>query len=221
MRAYPETASIPKPLIHVGSRPVVHHVMDIFARHGFTDFVLAAGYMKSAVDEFASDLDTTWKVEVRDTGEETNTGARVFGVADAVGDTFFLTYADGLGNVDIAALLAFHRAHRGFATLTAVPLPSQYGTVDFDDQGRVREFREKPSLSDHYINGGFMVFDRRCFDTWPDGDDLERDVLPAFAAAGELFVYRHTGFWKSLDTYKDALELNALCAAGAPPWVRA
>lgn len=220
-RAYPQTATVPKPLLEVAGRPVVEHVMEVYAAHGFDDFVLAAGYKKDMLDDFAAGLDRGWKVEVVDTGEETNTGGRVRALADIVGDTFFVTYADGLGDVDLAESLEFHRAHAGFATMTTVPLPSQYGTVEFDTAGRVQGFKEKPRLADHYINAGFFVMDSRCFDAWPaPGEDLERDVLPAFADQGGLFVYKHHGFWKSMDTYKDALELSALCDAGDPPWMR-
>jgi glucose-1-phosphate cytidylyltransferase len=221
MRAYPQTLSVPKPLLEVAGRPVVEHVMEIYAAHGFTDFVLAAGYKKELIDEFAQGLDRDWKIEVVDTGEETNTGGRVHKVADLVGDTFFVTYSDGLGDVDLQATLEHHRSHGGFATMTTVPLPSQYGTVEFDGTGCVQRFLEKPKLPDHYINGGFFVLDRRCFDAWPTpGEDLERDVLPAFGALGELYVYKHKGFWKSMDTYKDALELGALCVDDVGPWMR-
>ena len=220
-RAYPQTVSVPKPLLEVAGQPVVRHVMEIYAAHGFTDFVLAAGYKKEAIEEFAASLDNDWRVDVIDTGEETNTGGRVRRIADLVGDTFFVTYSDGLGNVDLQETLRFHEAHGGVATMTSVPLPSQYGTVEYDDDGRVLRFREKPKLPDHYINGGFFVFDKRCFDQWPDpGEDLERDVLPALAKDNELFMYKHEGFWKSMDTYKDALELTALCTDGAPPWMQ-
>jgi glucose-1-phosphate cytidylyltransferase len=136
-----------------------------------------------------------------------------------VGETFFATYADGLGDVDLTALLSFHHAHPGAATLTTVPLPSQYGTIEQGEDGKVLRFREKPVLPDHWINGGFFVFDRRAFENW-QGNDLEREVLPALGAAGELYAYRHRGFWKSMDTYKDALDLTALAAEGRKPWAR-
>ena len=195
--------------------------MEKNAAEGLTDCGIADGYKKELVKEFADGLKNGWNVDVVDTGEETNTGGRVRKVADLVGDTFVVTYSDGLGDVDLQATLAHHAAHGGFATMTTVPLPSQYGTIEFDEHGRVERFREKPKLPDHYINGGFFVMDRRCFDAWPNpGEDLERDVLPAFAAAGELFTYKHTGFWKSMDTYKDALDLTSLCAAGSAPWMR-
>jgi glucose-1-phosphate cytidylyltransferase len=219
-RAYPHTLEVPKPLLEVAERPVLAHLMEIYAGQGFTDFVLAAGYKLPLIQSFAAELPTAWSVEVVDTGADTNTGGRVRAVADHVGDDFFLTYADGLGNVDLAALLAFHRSHPGAATLTTVPLPSQYGTLDLDDDGRVHRFKEKPRLPDHLINAGFFVLDRRAFDLWPDpGEDLERDVLPALGAADELFAFRHLGFWKSMDTYKDAVDLGSLCASGPGPWL--
>ena len=219
-RAYPHTLEVPKPLLEVGDRPVLAHLMEIYAAQGFTSFVLAAGYKLGLVESFAEGLPGGWDVEVVDTGEATNTGGRVRQVADRVGDDFFVTYADGLGNVDLGALRDFHRSHPGAATLTTVPLPSQYGTIDVDEAGRVHRFKEKPRLADHLINAGFFVFDRRAFDLWPEpGEDLEREVLPAFGDKDELFAFRHLGFWKSMDTYKDAVDLGAYCADGPGPWL--
>jgi glucose-1-phosphate cytidylyltransferase len=219
-RAYPSTVDVPKPLLDVGGRPVLSHLMGIYASQGFTDFVLAAGYLADRVEEFASGLPAAWTVDVVDTGEDTNTGGRVRRVADLVGEEFFLTYADGLGNVDLPGLLAFHRSHPGAATLTTVPLPSQYGTLHVGDTGVVHGFLEKPRLQDHPINAGFFVLDQRAFDIWPDpGEDLEREVLPVLGDADELYAFEHRGFWKSMDTYKDALDLAALCADGPGPWL--
>jgi glucose-1-phosphate cytidylyltransferase len=219
-RAYPHTVEVPKPLLEVGGEPVLGHLMGIYAAQGFTDFVLAAGYKIALVEEFAAGLPDSWTVAVVDTGEHTNTGGRVRKVADLVGEDFFLTYADGLGNVDLPALRDFHRAHPGAATLTTVPLPSQYGTLDVDAAGRVHGFKEKPRLMDHFINAGFFVLDRRVFDLWPDpGEDLERDVLPALGERDELYAFKHLGFWKSMDTYKDAMDLGSLCADGPGPWL--
>ena len=218
-RAYPHTVDVPKPLLEVAGRPVLQHVMDLYAEQGWQRFVLAAGFKAELIWKFANGLPSSWDVEVLDTGEETNTGGRILRCREHLEGTFFATYADGLADIDLGALARFHDGHAGTATLTTVPLPSQYGTLDCEDDGLVRNFREKPILPDHWINGGFFVFDDAVFDSW-EGEDLERDVLPSLGARGDLFAYRHRGFWKSMDTQKDANELTALCADGPGPWVR-
>lgn len=216
-RAYPHTVEVPKPLLEVAGRPILGHVMDVYAQQGFCDFVLAAGFKVELIEGFAAGLPGSWQVEVVDTGEEANTADRVRSCAPRMGESYFLTYADGLGNVDLAALARFHDEHDGAATMTSVPLPSQYGTVQFAGD-QVSSFTEKPRLADHWINAGFFVVDRRA-EKWMAGSDFERDVLPALAEAGELYAFRHAGFWRSMDTYKDALELTGLCTDGAPPWM--
>lgn len=219
-RAYPQTVELPKPLLEVDGEPVLLHVLRIYARNGLTDFVLSAGYKAEQIGAFAADLPAEWSVEVVDTGEDTDTGGRILKCRDRLSGTFLANYADGLGDVDLSALVAFHRSHGGCATLTSVPLPSPYGTIETDDDGRIVEFLEKPALRDHWINGGYFVFDARVFDLW-DGEDLEREVLPGLVAAGELYTYRHDGFWRSMDTYKDALSLTELARASErPPWLR-
>jgi len=218
-RAYPHTVDVPKPLLEVSGRPVLQHVMELYAEQGWQRFVLAAGFKAELIWKFANSLPSSWDVEVLDTGEETNTGGRIMRCREHVDGSFFATYADGLADIDLEALARFHASHDGAATLTTVPLPSQYGTLDCGDDGRVRNFKEKPVLPDHWINAGFFVFDGRVFDGW-EGEDLERDVLPALGGRGELFAYQHHGFWKSMDTYKDAQELTKLCGEGDPPWTR-
>jgi glucose-1-phosphate cytidylyltransferase len=217
-RAYPGTADMPKPLLDVNGEPVLRHVMDIYAVQGCRRFVLAAGFKADMIVEFAGSLPPTWEVTVSDAGTRANTGQRVLECRALVTDPFFVTYGDGLGDVDLTALLAFHESHRGCATLTTVPLRSQYGTVDTTPSGEVVRFTEKPVLRDHWINGGFFVFDESAFDHWA-GEDLERDVLPGLAGRQLLFGYRHEGFWRSLDTHKDALELRALADGNRPPWM--
>jgi glucose-1-phosphate cytidylyltransferase len=192
--------------------------MDIYARQGFSDFVLAAGYRGDLIAEFAKTLPSDWKVDVRDTGEDTNTGGRVIQCAPVMGDQYFVTYADGLGNVDLNMLLDFHRSNEGSATVTVVPLPSQYGTIESDGGGRVVRFTEKPRLPDYWINAGFFVLNQEA-EKWFVGQDFEREILPALGSAGELYSYRHDGFWKSMDTHKDSLELTRLCdSSDEAPW---
>jgi glucose-1-phosphate cytidylyltransferase len=216
-RAYPLTVDLPKPLLPVAGTPILRHVMEIYARQGFADFVLAAGHLAHTVEEFATTVPLGWSVTVVDTGEETETADRIRGCRHLLGETFLATYGDGLGNVDLAATLARHRAGPMLGTLTTVPLPSQYGTVDVDDEGRVRKFVEKPVLRDHWINAGFFVLEQAALDH--QGANLERELLPALAADGRLRVYRHSGFWRSMDTHKDMVELSALAESEGAPWL--
>ena len=218
-RAYPDTVDLPKPLLKVGGMPIVEHIMAIYRQAGCRRFVLAAGYRADLFEDRYRDPGPDVSIVVVDTGVDTDTGRRVALAAPAcTGDSFFLTYGDGVGNVDLGRLLAFHREAAALTTVTTVPLPSQYGTIAADHDGRVTEFREKPRLEDHWINAGFFVVERRALGHW-QGDNLEREVLPALARRGGLFAYRHRGFWRSMDTYKDRQELESLAAAGAPPWL--
>lgn len=218
-RAWPLTQEVPKPLLAVGDRPVLEHVVEIYRRQGVSRFVLAAGYRADLVAAWASDAGTRLGVTLDcvDTGEDTHTGDRIRQVADRLGPTFFATYGDGLGNVDLGSLLA---AHSGgvLGTVTTVPLRSQYGTLDLGRDGLVLGFHEKPVLEGHWINAGFFVFDRAVFDDWP-GPDLERDVLPELAGRRRLSAHRHDGFWRSMDTQKDVAELALLATGGMPPWL--
>jgi glucose-1-phosphate cytidylyltransferase len=195
--------------------------VDIYRAQGVTRFVLATGYRGDLVAAWATEAQDRLGVRLDcvDTGEDAGTGERIRQVANRLGEAFFVTYGDGLGNVDLAALLAAHGATPGLATVTTVPLPSQYGTLDLGPGDRVLGFHEKPVLGDHWINAGFFVFDRRVFDDWA-GPDLERDVLPALAARGSLRAYRHAGFWKSMDTQKDVASMTQLATEGGRPWLR-
>jgi glucose-1-phosphate cytidylyltransferase len=219
-RAYPHTEKLPKPLLEVAGRPILRHVMEIFASHGHQEFVLATGYLGNQIASFAKDLPSDWKVDLLDTGENAGTGSRLAQCRFVAGDRFFATYGDGVADVDLSQLLRFHIRSRGLATVTTVPLPSPYGTLQFADGDRVVAFKEKPVLDDHWINAGFFVFEAAAFDS-ASGEDLEREVLPALAERGSLYAYRHRGFWASMDTYKDALNLSALCDGSTPPWLQA
>jgi glucose-1-phosphate cytidylyltransferase len=217
VRAWPGTSELPKPMLAVGDRPVLRHVMDIYAGQGMTDFVLATGYRHESIASYAEQLPATWTVDVVDTGEDAGTGERLMSCLDRLDAEFFLTYGDGLGDVDLDALLATHRAHDAGATVTVVPLPSQYGTLEVTADDRVVDFREKPVLPDHLINAGFFVMTKAALAAV--GPSLERDILPDIGRRGRLFVYRHKGFWRSMDTYKDVLELERLATTEGTPWL--
>lgn len=208
-RAYPHTQKIPKALMTIDGLPIVEQVMRIYASHGFREFILSCGYLKEMIVDYFDGRHAEWDVRCVDTGDDADTGDRIYRLRDLLGPTFHATYCDGLGDVDLNALLAYHHAHPGLATVTAVALRSQYGIMHPDDDGRITGFEEKPVMPDFWINGGFFVFDHQVFDHW-HGHNLERDVLPALAEARHLHMYRHRGFWRSMDTYKDQQELNGL-----------
>jgi len=216
-RSYPFTEYFPKPMMPINGTPILVHLMRIYADQGFSKFVLSAGHRKEILDDYFSGRFPDWDIKIVDTGSDADTGDRIRRCADFVGDTFFATYGDGLGDLDLQALLRFHQESRGLATVTSVPLRSQYGTLVFSPDGQVREFREKPVIRDYWINAGFFVFDKRAFDHW-EGHNLEGDVLPALSARQQLYSYTHEGFWKSMDTSKDQQELERLYTHGAP-WI--
>ena len=206
-RAYPYTRRMPKALMPVAGLPIVEQVMRIYAAQGFTEFVLAVGYLKEDIVKYFQTKQ--WRVECIDTGGSTDTGERVRRCLDYLTPIFHATYCDGLGDVDLNALVEFHRRHRDAATVTAATLRSQYGILKADGEDRIEEFVEKPTLREYWINAGFFVFDRKAIEEIP-GANLEREVLPELARRRMLRVYRHQGFWRSMDTYKDQQELDAL-----------
>ena len=197
--------------------PIVEQVMRIYASYGFRDFLLSVGYLKEQiVEHFARrEAELGWRIRCIDTGESTDTGGRILGCREHLTPTFHATYCDGSGDIDLDALSSFHKTHGAMATMTSFPLRSQYGLVYADESGRVSHFEEKPVLPDKLINAGYFVFDRTVFDAW-EGTNLERDVLPALARREEIYIYRHTGFWRSMDTHKDQQELTGLWRAFAP-----
>jgi glucose-1-phosphate cytidylyltransferase len=220
-RLQEHTQAIPKPLVEIGGMPIVWHVIQLYAVQGFRRFVLATGYRGELIERFVATHE--WpagvSVECVDTGLRTQTGGRIKLLERHLGgeERFCVTYADGLADVDLDALLAFHTAHGALASMTVVRPQLQFGVTDIDADGRVRGFREKPT-SEHWINGGFFCFSAGALDYMNSDGALERGPLEGLAAASELRGYRHDGFWECMDTYKDAVALNDLWASGEAPW---
>lgn len=235
----------PKPMVEVGDRPILWHIMKYYSCFGVRKFVLALGYRgDKIVDYFANyrlrhhdiTLNTRdssarlfhdgedsgiedWEVTMVHTGEATMTGGRLKRVARHIhGDSFFATYGDGLSTVDLHRLLDFHRDHGGVATLTGVHQPTTFGIVDANGDGRIETFREKPTLGG-YINGGYFVFNRAVFGVLADDQTvLEEDPFRALIQKGQLSMYRHDGFWHCMDHYKDYTTLNSAWKRGNAPW---
>jgi glucose-1-phosphate cytidylyltransferase len=220
-RLQEQTQSIPKPLVEIGGKPIIWHVIQLYASHGLGDVVLACGYKGEMIEAFVAG--SQWPggvwVQCADTGLDTPTGGRIKRLEDVVaGERFCATYGDGVSDVDLLALLSFHADHGALATMTVVRPELQFGITEVDgDHGLVTGFREKPR-SEHWINGGFFVFEPGVFEYLSDSSVLEREPLEGLAADGQLHAFRHTGFWECMDTYKDAVQLNDLWAQGDAPW---
>jgi glucose-1-phosphate cytidylyltransferase len=238
-----ETEYRPKPLVLVGQRPVLWHIMKLFAHHGLQEFVLCLGYRGWMIKEYFLNYEALnndfeiqlgretrinyldrhgeqdFAVTLADTGQETMTGGRVRRIKRHVdGDTFMVTYGDGLSDVDIRKLLAFHRAHGKLATITGVQPASRFGILTLTDQGQVTSFAEKPKM-DGWASAGFFVFSTRIFDYLTDDQCiLEREPLERLTAEGELMVYRHDGFFYAMDTYREYQLLNEMWDRREAPW---
>jgi glucose-1-phosphate cytidylyltransferase len=215
-----KTDSMPKALVEIGGRPILWHVMQIYAAQGCRRFVLCTGYLGEQVEEFAAA--ETWPagVEVRcvDTGLDTPTGGRLKLAAEAFGpESFFATYADGVADIDLDALAGFHADHGDLATMTIVRPNLQFGVAELDGDTRVRGFVEKPR-SERWINGGFFCFEPDAMGYIAEDSVLEREPLEQLAQEGRLHGFRHEGFWDCMDTYKDAVMLNDLWSEGGAPW---
>jgi len=239
-----ETEYRPKPLVEVGGRPILWHILKSYAYYGFNDFVLCLGYRGNMIKEYflsyeAMNNDFTvclgnrnqviyenaheeqdYRVTLADTGQDTMTGARVKRVEHYLdGDTFMVTYGDGISNIDLQALLAFHRAHGRLATVTTVRPVSRFGILDLDNDGKVQSFAEKPQI-DGWASAGFFVFERKVLDYLNTSPDciLERDPLERLAADNQLVAYQHNGFFYAMDTFREYLYLNELWNSGKAPW---
>lgn len=236
-----ESATRPKPMVEIGGKPLLWHIMAHYAGYGYKDFLVACGYKGELIKEYfrnaflgSSDFVVElkdgsvqvlnppvldWRVGLIDTGLETMTGGRLRRLAGWIGrETFMATYGDGVADIDVRALLEFHRRHGKLGTVTAVRPPARFGGLVLDD-GRVREFTEKSQTDVGWINGGFFVFEPGVFD-YLEGDDtvLERAPLERLAADSELMAFKHTGFWQPMDTIRDREHLEALWNSGQAPW---
>jgi glucose-1-phosphate cytidylyltransferase len=221
------TREIPKPLVEIGGRPILWHVIALYAAQGFRRFLLATGYKGELIERFATAQ--RWPegvgIECVDTGLDTPTGGRIKRLEPLLRDaragvepSFCATYADGLADIDLARLLAFHEGHGKLATMTVVRPELQFGVTELDERdGRVLGFHEKPR-SEHWINGGFFCFQHDVLSYLDRDGALEREPLESLAREGQLRAYRHEGFWECMDTYKDAVALNDLWASGDAPW---
>jgi glucose-1-phosphate cytidylyltransferase len=234
-----ETETKAKPMIEVGGRPILWHIMKMYAHHGFNDFAIALGYKGDSIKRYMLDYSSLqcnltvhtrggvvrhgatpedWAVKLIDTGQLTNTGGRIKRLQPYLGDdTFMLTWGDGVSDIDLKRLLAFHRSHGKLATVTAVRPPARFGHLVFDGD-RVVDFSEKPQTAEGWINGAFFVLEPAIFD-YIDGDDTqwEREPMERLAREGQLMAYRHEGFWQCMDTLREKKLLEKLWATD-PPW---
>jgi glucose-1-phosphate cytidylyltransferase len=219
-RLQEHTRSIPKPLVEIGGRPILWHVVQIYLAQGFRRFILLTGYKAEMIEEFVGVEAWPEGTEIGciETGLDTPTGGRLCRAAGVIGrQSFCLTYADGVADINLHALLREHAAHGRQATMTVVRPELQFGVAELNGDGVVRGFVEKPR-SDHWVNGGFFVFEPSVFAVLDENVVLERRPLADLAAAGQLRAFRHEGFWDCMDTYKDAVLLNDLWASGRAPW---
>jgi glucose-1-phosphate cytidylyltransferase len=238
-----ETVSIPKPMVNIGGKPIVWHIMKHYSSFGFNEFVLLLGYKSYVFKEYFANYflhqsDVTfnlannemkvhqntsepWTVTLLDTGLDTMTGGRILRAKEFVGDeTFFLTYGDGLSNIAIDDELAYHREHGKAATVMSVQPEGRFGAIDSDAAGQINSFMEKPAGDGAWINAGYFICEPSVFDYIKDGDETiwERAPLENLAASGELFSHQHAGFWRCMDTLRDKQQLNALWDSGDAPW---
>ncbi|MBX7190666.1 MAG: glucose-1-phosphate cytidylyltransferase [Sandaracinaceae bacterium] len=235
-----ETDVRPKPMVEIGGLPIVWHIMKGFSHHGFDEFALALGYKGDFIKRWFLDrralagdisldmhtgqvdrrerVDEAWRVHLVDTGLDTLTGGRVKRLAPMLKETFVVTYGDGVADVDVKELVAFHKREGRLATITAVRPPARFGAIEFDGN-RVERFSEKPQAGEGWINGGFMVLEPAVLDLIP-GDDtsLEVETLEILAKSGQLSAFRHPGFWQCMDTLRDKLLLQSLWEHGQAPW---
>jgi len=238
-----ETENKPKPMVEIGGKPILWHIMKIYSSYGINDFIICCGYKGYVIKEYfnnyflhMSDVsfsmkDNTmkinhnysesWNITLVDTGENTMTGGRLKRVRNYLKDerVFCFTYGDGVGDIDISKLITFHEKHRRLATLTATRPQARYGALKFSKNDQIINFEEKPEGDGNWVNGGFFVLDPKVIDMIDNDQTIwEDEPLAGLAKKGELFAYKHHGFWMPMDTLRDKIVLNELCVSGNMPW---
>lgn len=216
-----ETRFKPKPMVLLDDKPIIWHIMSIYASQGFDDFVIAAGYKCEVICDWVKNLKSPWRVSVIDTGLETQTGGRISQVAKKLGrKQFMVTYGDGLGNINIRDLVSYHNDHGRLATVTAVRPPARFGVLETIN-GVVKSFGEKNQTDAGWINGGFFVINNNVIDEiLNDKESFEFQVLPRLVSKNQLMAYHHHGFWKPMDTLREKNELSKLAKTDNPPWLQ-
>jgi glucose-1-phosphate cytidylyltransferase len=212
-------ATVPKALINIGGKPIIWHLLKIYAHFGHREFIFCLGFLGNKIKHYLLENKEDWNITFAETGLDTNTGGRIKRVEKYLADDedFFVTYGDGLANVDLDELQKFHRRHEKIATLTAVHPHSNFGIIKLDSQNFVTEFQEKPPLKE-WINGGFFIFNRKIFKYLDENCVLEKEPLETLAKERELLAFEHLNFWKCMDTFKDNLEFNELWDAKRADW---
>lgn len=215
-RLMPITEDIPKPLFHIGDKPILWHIMNLYASQGHKEFILLLGYRGEMIKDFFSNpgnVSSDWKITFLDTGIESTKGDRLRMARSAIkGENFLLAYGDDLSDVDINRLIDFHTANNKLATITSIRIPSNFGILAINENSEVRDFIEKPVL-DQWISGGFIVLNKKIFEHMPEGVD-ETDAFQTLAPRGLVQAYKHDGFWKTMNTITDANQLNEMWANG-------
>lgn len=216
-----ETKTRPKPLVEIGGKPILRHIIESYVKHGFSDFKLATGYLGEQVENFVSDNNLPGEVTVVETGQDTLTGGRLLRLKSHLvkEEIFMLTYGDGVCNVDLKKLVNFHVRHGKIATVTAVRPPARFGVMKLNED-KVEYFNEKSQTDTGWINGGYFVFNSEIFNYLKDDTSiLEQQPLQKLTSEGELMAFKHEGFWQCMDTLRDKNYLDELCQQGNTPWL--
>jgi len=213
------TEDIPKPLIEIGGKPILWHIMKIYTHYGFNDFILCLGYKGKLIEKyFKNNNHENWNIEFVDTGEKSNKGQRIKKIEPYIKeDNFFVAYGDDVADINIKKTLEYHKEKGKIITLTAVNPESQFGIMEINNNDEITKFKEKPKL-DHWINGGFFIFNKRIFNYINDDYDLEKETFNNLVKEKQICAFKHMGFWKCMNTFKDTIELNELWKKNKAPW---